>query len=71
VAVSSLRDRNKATLTGPLRSVGPTPQQVLSRGGFEHFCSPRDYRAGRQEEICRRFFGRIAGVLPDKGGFYV
>ena len=44
---------------------------VASLGAFEHFCSPEDYRAGRQEEIYRRFFGRIAGVLPDEGRFYL
>jgi cyclopropane-fatty-acyl-phospholipid synthase len=44
---------------------------VASLGAFEHFCSPEDYRAGRQEEIYRRFFEQIAGVLPDKGRFYL
>ena len=44
---------------------------VASLGAFEHFCSPDEYRAGRQEEIYRRLFGRIASVLPDKGRFYL
>src|ERR671914_255004 len=38
---------------------------VASLGAFEHFCSPEEYRAGRQEEIYRALFERIAGLLPD------
>ncbi len=30
---------------------------VASLGAFEHFCSPDEYRAGRQEEIYRDLFG--------------
>src|SRR5947199_2786264 len=37
---------------------------VASLGAFEHFCSPEEYRAGRQEEIYRELFERIAGLLP-------
>jgi cyclopropane-fatty-acyl-phospholipid synthase len=44
---------------------------AASLGAFEHFCSPEDFRAARQDEIYRRFFGRIAAVLPDKGRFYL
>ena len=44
---------------------------VASLGAFEHFCSPDDHRAGRQEEVYRRFFERVAGVLPEKGRFYL
>jgi len=44
---------------------------VASVGGFEHFCSPEEYRAGRQEEVYRGFFGRVATLLPDDGRFYV
>ena len=44
---------------------------VASLGAFEHFCSPEDYRAGRQEEIYRRLFERTAGVLPDNGRLYL
>jgi cyclopropane-fatty-acyl-phospholipid synthase len=44
---------------------------VASVGGFEHFCSPDDYLAGRQEEIYRGMFARIASVLPDDGRFYM
>jgi cyclopropane-fatty-acyl-phospholipid synthase len=51
-------------------SFGPF-DAVASLGAFEHFCSPDDYRAGGQEEIYRRLFERIAGVLPDQGRFYL
>lgn len=51
-------------------SFGPF-DAVASLGAFEHFCSPEDYRAGRQEDIYRRLFERIAGVLPDNGRFYL
>ena len=44
---------------------------VASLGAFEHFCSREEQRAGRQEEIYRRFFERVAGVLGDGGRFYL
>jgi cyclopropane-fatty-acyl-phospholipid synthase len=44
---------------------------VVSLGAFEHFCSPEDYEAGRQEDIYRRLFANVAGLLPDKGRFYL
>jgi cyclopropane-fatty-acyl-phospholipid synthase len=44
---------------------------VASLGAFEHFCSPDEHRAGRQEEVYRRLFGRIARVLPDDGRLYL
>jgi cyclopropane-fatty-acyl-phospholipid synthase len=44
---------------------------VASLGAFEHFCSPDDYRAGRQEEIYGDVFARIASLLPDEGRFYL
>jgi cyclopropane-fatty-acyl-phospholipid synthase len=44
---------------------------VASLGAFEHFCSPEDYRAGRQEDIYRRLFARIATVLPTGGRLYL
>jgi cyclopropane-fatty-acyl-phospholipid synthase len=54
-----------------------TPQRfgsfdaVASLGAFEHFCSPEEHRLGRQEEIYRRLFARIAEMLPDKGRLYL
>ena len=44
---------------------------VASLGSFEHFCSPGDYRAGRQEEIYGELFARVASVLPAGGRFFV
>jgi len=44
---------------------------VASLGAFEHFCSPEDFRAGRQEEVYEAIFARIAGVLPEGGRLYL
>jgi cyclopropane-fatty-acyl-phospholipid synthase len=44
---------------------------VASLGACEHFCSPEDYWAGRQEQIYRELFAAIAGVLPAGGRFYL
>jgi cyclopropane-fatty-acyl-phospholipid synthase len=44
---------------------------VASLGAFEHFCSPEEQRAGRQEEIYRRLFSRIATLLPAGGRLYL
>lgn len=44
---------------------------VASLGAFEHFCSPEDYRAGRQEAVYRDFFARVADVLPSGGRLYL
>ena len=44
---------------------------VASLGAFEHFCSPEDYEAGRQEGIYRGLFARVADLLPDAGRFYL
>ena len=44
---------------------------VASLGAFEHFCSPDEYRAGRQEEIYRGIFERVASVLPGGGRLYL
>jgi cyclopropane-fatty-acyl-phospholipid synthase len=51
-------------------SFGPF-DAVASLGAFEHFCSPDDYREGRQEAIYRRLFERVASLLPDRGRFYL
>jgi cyclopropane-fatty-acyl-phospholipid synthase len=51
-------------------SFGPF-DAVASLGAFEHFCSPQDYAAGRQEQVYRRFFEHIATVLPPRGRFYL
>jgi cyclopropane-fatty-acyl-phospholipid synthase len=44
---------------------------VACLGAFEHFCSPEDYHAGRQEEIYRDLFTRISRVLPTGGRLYL
>jgi cyclopropane-fatty-acyl-phospholipid synthase len=44
---------------------------VASLGAFEHFCSPEEYEAGRQEERYRSIFENMAGLLPDGGRFYL
>jgi cyclopropane-fatty-acyl-phospholipid synthase len=44
---------------------------AASLGAFEHFCSPEDYDAGRQDQIYRKLFEHVAGLLPDKGRFYL
>jgi cyclopropane-fatty-acyl-phospholipid synthase len=44
---------------------------VASLGAFEHFCSPEDHRAGRQDEIYGALFARIANLLPANGRLYL
>jgi cyclopropane-fatty-acyl-phospholipid synthase len=51
-------------------SFGPF-DAVASLGAFEHFCSPEDYRAGRQEDNYRELFANTASVLPDHGRLYL
>jgi cyclopropane-fatty-acyl-phospholipid synthase len=51
-------------------SFGPF-DAVASLGAFEHFCSPEEHRAGRQDEIYRGLFARIASLLPEGGRFYL
>jgi cyclopropane-fatty-acyl-phospholipid synthase len=51
-------------------SFGPF-DAVASLGAFEHFCSPEQHRAGRQDEIYRRLFARVASLLPEGGRFYL
>jgi cyclopropane-fatty-acyl-phospholipid synthase len=44
---------------------------VASLGAFEHFCSPDEYLAGKQDELYRDLFASVAGLLPDRGRFYL
>ena len=44
---------------------------VASLGAFEHFCSPEEHRAGRQDEIYRDLFARVASLLPEAGRLYL
>jgi cyclopropane-fatty-acyl-phospholipid synthase len=55
-----------------VRRIEPaTFDAVASLGAFEHFCSPEDYEAGRQEDVYRELFANTATVLPDEGRFYL
>jgi cyclopropane-fatty-acyl-phospholipid synthase len=51
--------------------VGGMVDAAISVGSFEHFCSPDDYAAGRQEETYRRIFESVAAILPPGGRFFV
>jgi cyclopropane-fatty-acyl-phospholipid synthase len=57
------------------REIGPEHfgafDAVTSLGAFEHFCSPEDYQAGRQEAIYHDLFARVSSVLPAGGRFYL
>jgi cyclopropane-fatty-acyl-phospholipid synthase len=44
---------------------------VASLGAFEHFCSPEEHAAGRQVEIYRDLFARVADLLPAGGRLYL
>jgi cyclopropane-fatty-acyl-phospholipid synthase len=44
---------------------------VASLGAFEHFCSPEEHRAGRQEPIYRELFENIAGLLEPGARVYL
>ena len=61
-----LRDAREITRD----SFGPF-DAVASLGAFEHFCSPEEHRAGRQDEIYRAIFDRVASLLPEGGRFYL
>lgn len=44
---------------------------VASLGAFEHFCSPEEHAAGRQDEIYARLFANVAELLPPGGRLYL
>jgi cyclopropane-fatty-acyl-phospholipid synthase len=44
---------------------------LASLGAFEHFCSPDDYRAGRQDAVYEELFAHLAGLVPDNGRLYL
>ncbi|MFL5824258.1 MAG: SAM-dependent methyltransferase [Solirubrobacteraceae bacterium] len=44
---------------------------VASLGAFEHFCSPQDYEAGRQDDVYSDVFAGVADVLPPGGRLYL
>jgi cyclopropane-fatty-acyl-phospholipid synthase len=44
---------------------------IVSVGAFEHFCSPEEYRAGKQDAIYDHFFRLCHSLLPNDGRFYL
>jgi cyclopropane-fatty-acyl-phospholipid synthase len=44
---------------------------VASLGAWEHFCSPEDFYAGKQEQVYSDIFANVATTLPEKGRFYL
>jgi cyclopropane-fatty-acyl-phospholipid synthase len=44
---------------------------VASLGAFEHFCSPVEHRAGRQDAVYRDLFAHVASLLPEGGRVYL
>ncbi len=63
-STSTTRGRSIGRRFGPFDA-------VASLGAFEHFCSPDGLSAGRQEEIYRDLFARVASLLPPGGRFYL
>jgi len=44
---------------------------VASLGAFEHFCSPEEHEAGRQDDVYRELFIQLASLLPTGGRLYL
>ncbi len=44
---------------------------VASLGAFEHFCSPEEHAAGRQDDVYDDLFARLASLLPRGGRLYL
>jgi cyclopropane-fatty-acyl-phospholipid synthase len=44
---------------------------MASLGAFEHFCSPEEHRLGRQEQVYRNWFERVAELVPPGGRLYL
>ena len=44
---------------------------LASLGAFEHFCSPEDHEAGRQEQVYRDLFERWAALVPPGRRLYL
>jgi len=40
-------------------------------GGLEHFCSVKEWKEGKQEEVYRNFFQTLDNLLPVGGRFYM
>ena len=57
-------------LTVDRSTFGPF-DNVVSLGAFEHFCSPEQHAAGRQDEIYARLFENIAGMVEPGRRIYI
>jgi cyclopropane-fatty-acyl-phospholipid synthase len=44
---------------------------IASLGAFEHFCSPEDYEAGRQDQVYRDLFANLGTVLEPGRRLYL
>lgn len=44
---------------------------IVSVGAFEHFSSPKEYLAGKQDDIYKQFFKLCHDILPKRGRFYL
>ncbi len=44
---------------------------IVSVGAFEHFCSPEEYKEGKQEKIYNEFFKTVSDLLPTGGRLYL
>ena len=44
---------------------------IASLGAFEHFCSPEEYRAGRQEQVYAGLFANMRSMLQPGRRFYL
>ena len=57
------------------RTVTPTDYGTFDAatcvGAMEHICSVKEWKAGKQDEIYRRFFKTAHDLLPSGGRFYV
>ncbi|MEM1135909.1 MAG: class I SAM-dependent methyltransferase [Bacteroidota bacterium] len=57
------------------RKVKPTDfgsfDAVVSLGAFEHFCSVKEWQAGKQDQVYKDFFLSVANLLPSGGRFYL
>jgi len=57
------------------RTIGPgtfgTFDAVVSLGAFEHFCSREEWKAGKQDEIYRRYFKVVSDILKEGKRLYL
>src|SRR4029077_12485445 len=44
---------------------------AVSLGAFEHFCSPDEFAAGKQESIYSGFFRSVSVLVPDRGRLFL